>query len=78
MTIMEQYHAASRMKEGLRNGTYADEGPSGEAFACSCFVCGELVFHKDAIELMGEGVDRWGKAWKMPFKVHSECSLCVE
>ena len=27
MTIQEQYEAAARQKEGLRNGTYADDGP---------------------------------------------------
>jgi len=27
MTIQEQYEAAARQKQGLRDGTYADEGP---------------------------------------------------
>ena len=76
-SIQEQYEAAARQKEGLRNGTWSDNLGGGEAFACSCFVCGDLVFYDEAIELQGEGVDRWGKAWRMPFKVHEQCAEAI-
>jgi|TARA_R110000765_G_scaffold129246_2_gene227586 hypothetical protein len=78
LSVQKNYYQADRMKERIRNSTYADEGPAMDTqYYCPCFVCGHLVNDSEAVELWCEVVDDWGRDYHMAWKVHEDCSTEV-